>query len=136
VVGAAIVAPSSVLVVLLPPAAACAALFPVGFGIPVIVLIFMTVGRASLLSMLFAGASCGLLQGWTFWLAIRALASVDQPAQGELGRAFADMFSQMIAGAVGIPALVFAVGGGVIGLLLFWRIHAARREGSPGTGRE
>jgi hypothetical protein len=136
VLGAAVVAPTGVAAVVLPPAAACAVLFPFGFGIPVLVLIFLGVGRAPLLPMLLGGAFCGLLQGWTLWLVFSALASVDQAPQADLGRAFSDMFSQMAAGAVGIPALVFAVSGGVCGLLLFWRLHAMRHAGESSPAKE
>jgi hypothetical protein len=129
IVGASVVAPSSVAAGLLPPAVAYGGLFAIGAAL-FLVLNVSAAGRASLPSSLLAGGAFGLFLGVALRLALSVLDAAKQAVHGDLGRAFGDMLSQAAADAVGLGALVCAAVGCVGGLLLFWRLHTEHRDES------
>jgi hypothetical protein len=128
--GAAIVAPKSVLAVVLPPAVACAVLcaIPGIVGMPLVAVVNMGGPRAvQTRSLLGRGLFCLFFfyQGWAMWLGFVAVGAAAQAVHGDLGRAFRDMLSQMAANAGSAWALRFALCLGVGGSLL--TLFALRR---------
>jgi hypothetical protein len=129
IVGASVVAPSSVAAGLLPASAAYGGLFAIG-SVLALALNVKAAGRASLPSSLLAGGAFGLFLGVALRLALSVLEAARQAVHGDLGRAFQETLSQMATDAVGIGALVCAAVGCAAGLLLFWRLHVERRDES------
>jgi hypothetical protein len=126
IIGALVIAPSSVLAGALPASAALGALCLVGTALA-IALNVKAMGKSSLLGSLLTGGVFGAYVGVAMRLTLSVIEAAGAAGHGQLGRAFVDFQAHVASDAMGVATLTCGLIVGMLGLLLYWRFYTEHR---------